>query len=157
MKKLILILAAALALTSSAQTTNLVATNVTHTVTNRLAGEVTEIQVPLVLSSLRFVITNVFVMGADITADRLLLDVPGSSQKMFSYKLDPTAWYVVETKIMVESGIIQTKRFRPETGLTDMSPNLLRNRFSGEFDSYKVFLVPTPPVPPRDPGEVTTP
>jgi len=147
-----------LASTASAQVTNVGTTNLTHTVTNRAAAaSVPEMQVPMVLSSLRFVVTNDLVMGANIAADQLVLDVPGSSRKMCSYLLDPAAWYVVETKVTVAGGILQTKRQQPITGITDLSPNLPRNQFTGEYDSYKIFLVPTPSVPPRVPGEVTTP
>lgn len=137
--------------------TNVIAPGTGITITTNHAADVIELQVPMVLSSLRFILGNETVMGADIAADKLLLDVPGSARKMFSYKLDATLWYVVETRVTITGGILQTKRFQPETGITDLSPNLLRNQFTGEYDSYKVFLVPTPLVPPRIPGEVTTP
>jgi hypothetical protein len=133
-------------------------TNVTNTTTNRVtAAAVAESPVPMTLSSLRFVVGNQFVMGADIAADKLLFDVPGSARKLCSYTLDPTQYYVVETKVTIEGGILQTKRQLPVTGVTDMSPNLPRNKFTGEYDSYTVFLVASPLVPPRVPGEETKP
>jgi len=158
MKMIILLLASALS--AHAEVTNVSpVTNVTHTITtNRVAAAaVAEIPVPMTLSSLRFVVGNQFVMGADIAADKLVLDVPGSTRKLCSYTLEPSLWYVVETRVTVEGGIIQTTRQKPVTGQTDMSPNLPRNRFTGDYDSFTVYLVATPLVPPRVPGEETTP
>jgi hypothetical protein len=147
LKTLILLLTAALP--SYAQVTNVVTTNVTHTATNRAPATAAEFQVPITLSSLRFVVGSEYVMGANLAADKLLLDVPGSTRKLWSYTLEPSAWYVVETKVTTTGGILETKRFQPITGVTDLSPNLPRNQYSGEFDTFKLFLVPPPPDPPR--------
>lgn len=90
-------------------------------------------------------------MGSNIPSDQLSQDVPGSTNKLFSFALDPTQWYVIETKVTVEGGIRVTKRQAAQTGVADVSPNLPRNQYTGEYDTFNVLLVPPPAIPPAPP------
>ncbi len=110
------------------------------------AAKIPGIPVPLNLSSLRFRMPDgSFVMGANIPADQLSLDVPGSTNKLFSYTLDPAQRYQTETVVTHDGGIVETNTFAPETGISDKSPNLPRNQFSGKYDEENVYLLPPTP------------
>ena len=97
--------------------------------------------VPIALDSLRFLVLGKWQMAADIPGGLLMLDIPGATNKAFSYTLDPTQRYQMET-IVARENMVVTTTFPPETGVIDKSPNILRNKFSGLFDQVNVYLLP---------------
>lgn len=111
-----------------------------------MAIKIVGFAVPASLESLRYIVDGKVVMAADISRDQLLLDVPEATNKLFSFKLDPTQHYQVVTIVAKENMSVETV-FGVETGVSDKSPNLTRNRFTGQFDTFAVYLVPPPPTP----------
>lgn len=101
------------------------------------------------LETFRYLVNGKTVMAADIPAGRLLLDVPEASNKMFSFPLDKAETYQVETIVTIASGIV-TYTHAPVTGMEDISPNLRRNEFSGQFDTFNVYRLPSQ-MPPATP------
>ncbi len=114
-----------------------------------MATKIPGIPVPITLSLFRFKMPDgTFVMAADIPADQLAQDVPGSVAKLPNFKLDPALWYQDETIVMREGNIVVTTVFAPATGQIDKSPNIPRNIYSGRYDEFNVYLVPAPAAPP---------
>ncbi len=99
------------------------------------------IPVGINLETFRFMLDGKVVMAANLPAGVVLLDVPGSTQKMFEFTTDPAKRYQEETIVATATGTV-TYYQAPKTGISGLSPNLPRNEFTGQYDAFNLYELP---------------